>query len=229
MDNEISFALDQIVGGLGPVIFESIKVPFGIFEPSFKVVWANNALAALYKVSQETLIGNICYKTGYKRDEPCPDCHVQAVIQTGKTRIVEKFYEFDDGMSRWGEIHAYPVRGKSGNIASIIVFGFDITEKKKRLQKLSEYSKSLSDKLNADIDQKEIQYSGTDITIKVNLSNRQSEILRLITEGYTNVQISELLSISANTVKTHVNSIFNKLGVNDRTNAAVLAARQNFV
>ena len=59
----------------------------------------------------------------------------------------------------------------------------------------------------------------------VKLSDRESDILQLVTEGYTNVQIASLLSISKNTVKTHINNIFNKLGVNDRTQAAVIATR----
>ena len=65
--------------------------------------------------------------------------------------------------------------------------------------------------------------------IKVNLSIRETEVLRLITEGYTNTQISELLFVSPNTIKTHINNIFNKLGVNDRTQAAVLATRHQLV
>jgi DNA-binding NarL/FixJ family response regulator len=65
--------------------------------------------------------------------------------------------------------------------------------------------------------------------IIVKLSRRETEILRLIAEGYTNLQISELLSISQNTVKSHVNHIFNKLGVNDRTQAAVLATRYHLL
>ena len=68
-----------------------------------------------------------------------------------------------------------------------------------------------------------------EITMKVNLSRRETDVLRLMTEGYTNTQISELLSISPNTVKTHVNSVFNKLGINDRTQAAVLATRHSLI
>jgi DNA-binding NarL/FixJ family response regulator len=68
-----------------------------------------------------------------------------------------------------------------------------------------------------------------DIEINVSLSDREAEVLRLLPEGYTNRQISEFLSISPNTVKTHVNSIFNKMGVNDRTMAAVLATRYSLV
>jgi PAS domain S-box-containing protein len=229
MDNAISFALGQLIGGLGPKIFESIDTPFGIIDPNFKVVWGNDALATAYNISQKKLLGSICYQAGYNRNEPCPNCHVQAVLKSGKTQVVEKYIELKDGKNVWGEIQAYPVRGESGDIALVIVFGIDITERKKRVKDLTNYSKSLSDKISTKNGPKKIQFPGTNITIKVNLSKRETEILRLISEGYTNVQISELLSISPNTVKTHVNGIFNKLGVNDRTNAAVIATRENLV
>jgi DNA-binding NarL/FixJ family response regulator len=42
-------------------------------------------------------------------------------------------------------------------------------------------------------------------------------------EGQTNPEISHALSISAHTAKSHVINIFNKLGVNNRTQAAVMA------
>ncbi|MEQ8747027.1 response regulator transcription factor [Pyruvatibacter sp.] len=49
------------------------------------------------------------------------------------------------------------------------------------------------------------------------LGERQLDVLRLIAEGCSNRQISEVLSISENTVKTHVSAIFRQLGVTRRT------------
>jgi DNA-binding CsgD family transcriptional regulator/ArsR family metal-binding transcriptional regulator len=57
------------------------------------------------------------------------------------------------------------------------------------------------------------------------LTNREIEVLRLVAGGSTNNEISEKLYISPHTVKSHVIHIFNKLGVNDRTQAAVIAAQ----
>ncbi|MCP4108975.1 MAG: response regulator transcription factor [Desulfobacteraceae bacterium] len=54
-------------------------------------------------------------------------------------------------------------------------------------------------------------------------------MLRLVAEGSTNTEISEILSISPHTVKSHVVHIFNKLGVNDRTQAAVWATRHKII
>ena len=56
------------------------------------------------------------------------------------------------------------------------------------------------------------------------LSAREREILGMVARGYTNQQIARTLLISVSTVKKHVRSIICKLGVSDRTQAAVRAA-----
>jgi NarL family two-component system response regulator LiaR len=61
------------------------------------------------------------------------------------------------------------------------------------------------------------------------LTTREREVLQLIVEGFANKQIARRLLITEKTVKTHVSSILSKLGVEDRTQAAVLAIRQRMV
>lgn len=55
------------------------------------------------------------------------------------------------------------------------------------------------------------------------LTERESEIIRLIAAGLTNPEIGEELGISAETVKKHASSIYGKLGVNNRTEASARA------
>jgi len=57
------------------------------------------------------------------------------------------------------------------------------------------------------------------------LSDREYEILLLIAEGLTNRQIANRLYIAEKTVKNHVSNLLGKLGVERRTQAAMLAAR----
>ncbi len=57
------------------------------------------------------------------------------------------------------------------------------------------------------------------------LTRRELEVLELLGKGLKNREIAEQLHISDKTVKNHVSSIFFKLHVNDRTQAALLAAR----
>lgn len=62
-----------------------------------------------------------------------------------------------------------------------------------------------------------------------NLSQRELEVLKLIVEGYSNPEIASALYLSANTIKTHVRGIMNKLAVDDRVQAAVVALRSGLV
>ncbi len=55
------------------------------------------------------------------------------------------------------------------------------------------------------------------------LSQREREVLALMAEGMSNQQIADRLGISEKTVKTHVSNVLAKLGVADRTQAAVYA------
>lgn len=55
------------------------------------------------------------------------------------------------------------------------------------------------------------------------LTAREVEILRLVAKGYTNRQIARELSVARNTARNHVQHIITKLGVSDRTQAAVQA------
>lgn len=64
-----------------------------------------------------------------------------------------------------------------------------------------------------------------DTGIAVNLTEREKEILRLLAHGLNNPDIAEKLFLSEGTVRNYVSSIFSKLGVTDRTQAAVIALR----
>lgn len=61
------------------------------------------------------------------------------------------------------------------------------------------------------------------------LSERELEILRLIAEGASNKEIGSALAIAEGTVKNHVTSVLGKLGVRDRTQAALKARELGLV
>ena len=65
--------------------------------------------------------------------------------------------------------------------------------------------------------------------IDLNLTNREKEILNLISEGFNNRDIAEKLIISVYTVKNHVSSIIQKLAVEDRTQAAIFALKEKLI
>ncbi|WP_036476776.1 response regulator transcription factor [Myxosarcina sp. GI1] len=61
------------------------------------------------------------------------------------------------------------------------------------------------------------------------LSERELEVLRLMAQGMSNLDIAKALVIGESTVKSHVNRILSKLAVNDRTQAVIVAAKRGIV
>ncbi len=61
------------------------------------------------------------------------------------------------------------------------------------------------------------------------LTEREIEVLRLIAQGATNREIAEALVISEGTVKNHISNILSRLGLRDRTQAAIYARENNLL
>ncbi len=62
--------------------------------------------------------------------------------------------------------------------------------------------------------------------VEVPLTQREGEVLRQLAKGLTNKEIADVLHISYETIKEHVQHILRKVGVNDRTQAALWAIRK---
>lgn len=67
--------------------------------------------------------------------------------------------------------------------------------------------------------------SPVESTLAEVLNEREKEVLRLLAVGFSNADIARRLCLSEGTVRNYVSAIFSKLGVADRTQAAVLALR----
>lgn len=65
--------------------------------------------------------------------------------------------------------------------------------------------------------------AGPAVGLPFGLTAREAEVLRLVAEGLTNVQVAERLFRSPKTISRHLDSIYAKLGVTTRTAAARLA------
>lgn len=63
----------------------------------------------------------------------------------------------------------------------------------------------------------------------IGLTQREKEIVGQLCQGASNKEIAQRLSISQNTVKSHLRSIFEKLNVSDRTQAVAYAFREGIV
>jgi len=61
------------------------------------------------------------------------------------------------------------------------------------------------------------------------LTEREIEVLRLMTGGYSNREIARALKVTEGTIKNHVSNILSKLGVRDRTRAVLQAVRAGYL
>jgi ArsR family metal-binding transcriptional regulator/DNA-binding CsgD family transcriptional regulator len=130
----------------------------------------------------------------------------------------DKCPDFSDPIA---ETIVYPVFDKDGRLSSTIELDIDIEKRDLHEKEQKEGADNLQD--NRTSPEKD------DPDIQTDLTGREIEVLRLMAEGATNTEISKALSISPHTVKSHVIHIFNKLSVNDRTQAAVWATRNKLV
>ncbi len=71
--------------------------------------------------------------------------------------------------------------------------------------------------------------SPEDTTLTADLRERELDVLRLLAQGLTNAEIAERLHLTRGTVRNYVSAILTKLGVEDRTQAAILALRHGLV
>ncbi len=111
------------------------------------------------------------------------------------------------------ETAVYPVYDNHGDLTSTVSIEVEIHDKERAPKEVRKKTP--------------IKISSTGV--QAELTARESEVLALVAQGTTNREISDQLFISHHTVKSHVVHIFNKLGVNDRTQAAVKAARLDLI
>jgi DNA-binding NarL/FixJ family response regulator len=61
------------------------------------------------------------------------------------------------------------------------------------------------------------------------LTDRELEVLKALAKGYSNQKIAEELYISQRTVQNHLHNVYNKLGINGRTEAVLYAIQEGII
>ena len=119
----------------------------------------------------------------------------------------------------------YPVYDGEGNLLSTVTLEIDTEPSHLDLRESRAYVEGLKTRMAASGRAGGPNQEEANSELPSPLTGRELEVLRLVAQGATNAEIADLLAISPHTVKSHVIHIFNKLGVSDRTQAAVWAAR----
>jgi len=196
-----------------------------IVDRNYRVIWSKEPLME----DDQSVVGRRCYRVFAGRETPCPDsCPVRPMFADGRPHSAERHFVTSSGEEVWREAKAYPIVDRRGVVAFAARISFDITHRKKRQSRLEgelmTLERSLEEMNRLQLGEMPFQPEG-----KIPLTRRELEVLRLTAQGLSKPRIAHVLGISQNTVKRHVVNIFNKLGVNDRAQAAVWAARQGLV
>lgn len=113
------------------LILESLPNPFYVIDASDYTIKAANSAAHFGLLSKDST----CYALTHKSDGPCHSaehpCPVEKIRQTKRPVTVEHPHYDKDGNPRLAEVHAFPVFDSEGNLAQIIEYVVDITERKR--------------------------------------------------------------------------------------------------
>lgn len=122
----------------------------------------------------------------------------------------------------------FQVIGRDGKERTVSL-DIDTSYLRREVSQQEAHIRTLQARLSAFEQQKASTLSEANASLISPLSERELEVLEMLTHGATNREISKALYISEHTVKSHVTHIFDKLGVNDRTQASVWAARNGLL
>lgn len=210
-------------------VFENAPdIAVNILDKDYTVLWSNRVMAAAVEKPLSEMIGKPCYEVWRRRETPCPVCLLKIVSDTKEPCITERWLDLPNKERKYAEVKAYPIFDRDGSVKHVFEIIIQITDKKKDEKRRRKYIESLEEtlrELNAtgNIDHGKSAAEDQDIPLTL----REQEVIKLITRGFSNREIADILCISSDTVKTHVRNIFSKLGVTDRTQAAVWAASHN--
>lgn len=123
----------------------------------------------------------------------------------------------------------FPVMDRQGNIVRTVSLAIDTTGLRERIGRGEAHIRSLQSKLSATRRDRQETIEAANRRLPTPLTRREIQVLRRLTRGATNREISAALNISPHTVKSHVIHIFNKIGVNDRAQAAAWGARHGML
>jgi PAS domain S-box-containing protein len=225
--------------GLEENILKSLRIPLAVIDNEFRFLWLNREMARIYQFQPEQVTGRICYQlSASDRAGPCHDCPVAAVQKSGRREVSQKYKDFPDGVRKYGEVSAFPIFGTQKKIVATLVMVIDITDKivvdmgsayEMLARLMPSLQASMPQPLYPFVQKSESGRNKRPRTKNYHLTRRETQVLNLMAKGHSNTRIASRLGISPHTVKSHVINIFNKLGVNDRIQAAVEATKRQII
>lgn len=165
----------------------------------------------------QLLPGTNCQTCGYAT------CLAFAAALSRQRTTMETCPHLTDPVEEWA---SFPVFDKQGKYFRTVSLEIDTARLRDNIRRQNDRIQQLTSRLDDFERAREANGQAANAELPSPLTRREFQVLRMVADGATNREISLDLNISEHTVKSHVIHIFNKLGVNDRTQASVWAAFQ---
>ena len=124
-------------------VFDGIQDGVAVIDKDFVVV-DTNATLKRWRSEQEPLTAKNCYQVFRLQDSLCSSCPSKRAMAE-KTLQRDEFSVLEnDGCERWYEVSAYPIFDDKGQVASVVEFFRDITEKKKAMEEKQSLEQQLA-------------------------------------------------------------------------------------
>jgi PAS domain S-box-containing protein len=179
-------------------------------DPDLKIQYATPAFERFLGFSNDELIGKLIFDLVHPED-------LQHVLQAVDTAFNNKTsgkavfrYQHANGNFVWFESYGNLIIGANGEIIGATFVNRDITERKRAEEELQHYTRELK-RSNEELQMKNFK------KLKGIFTEREIQVLERLEKGLSNKDIAEMLSVSPNTIKRHLNNMFNKLTVSTRT------------
>ncbi len=143
-ESQNSRPVGSVNGTFLKTVLDALPHPFHVIDPqNYTILFANAA-------SGEASRDMTCFALSHGRDTPCSSeehpCPLEEIRKTGQAVVMEHIHKGHDGGERIVEVHGFPVLDAAGQLAHVIEFNIDVTEKKraeKALQKQKEEQERL--------------------------------------------------------------------------------------
>ncbi len=206
------------------------------FDGDLRVVYVNTALATIADTPPAALLGKTLRQSGAAESFASAwESILRRAWRTGREQTNEFVLPTPQG-ERFFQARIVPETGRDDTVQSLLVIARDMTDLRQaeaertdlslevtglreRLAEVGSLPRSLDQELHRVVFAPQAEQ----------LTEREREILRLLTLGWTNRQISARTGLAFGTVKNYVSQLLAKLGVTDRTQAAVRAVEFGFV
>lgn len=200
-----------------------------VIDGDLRIVYCNKAAEAMLGFDNDNVVGQFCYRLlrGYDggRHSVCK-ARCQVAKMTLNSKPVPNYdihIRTNYGVKRWLNMSVFPYRMAHTNGSKVIVHLFHELNHRKVNEKLFTDMVGVLNRIQATP-----PGNGTEREPLLEaLTPREGEILMLLVKGYGTQDIAKRLSISINTVRNHIQHIFEKLQVHTRLEAVAFALKHD--